>query len=371
MAKVSREINTGAQVDGARRCGQSFARQAFFAATPGASNNVTGAAAHSFIAYNTPGSIYTQNFDSLPNPGATSVNTANPVIINNVTYSLANPFDFAYPVIPTGNVGGLGNAAMAGWYGMADPTASVGTRFGATDGDQTTGGDLSFGQPSSTNRSLGLLATSTTGYTGFGAKLVNSTGTSLNCITLQFTGEVWRQSNLGKVVQFYYLVDPSATNTLSTNATAFVTALNINIPTVAADSGGVAVNGTLPANQVNLAVTNLVITNWPAGAALWLVWEMPDSTGKAQGLGIDNLSFSATSLQKLVSGAFAIHPAGTNFVLSWPAPAGPTYQIEFKANLTDANWTLLGNPITGNGGILSVTNPPASPQGFYRVVITQ
>ena len=61
--------------------------------------------------------------------------------------------------------------------------------------------------------------------------------------------------------------------------------------------GGVAVDGTAPANQISLGLTNQVITNWPPGAALWLVWEMTDATGKAQGLGIDNLSFSAASSQ--------------------------------------------------------------------------
>jgi hypothetical protein len=60
--------------------------------------------------------------------------------------SLSNPFDFAFPVSASGNSGGLGLSSLAGWYGLADPTASVGTRFGATDGDQTTGGQISFGQ---------------------------------------------------------------------------------------------------------------------------------------------------------------------------------------------------------------------------------
>jgi hypothetical protein len=350
--------------------GQSFVRQEFYAATPGAPNNAVGAPAHSSIAYNSPGSVYTQNFDSLPDPGATSVNTANPVTIDGITYSLANPLDFAYPAIATGNVGGLGDPAMAGWYGMADPTASVGTRFGATDGDQTTGGDLSFGSPNNSDRALGLLATSTTGYTGFGAKFVNETGAALDCISLEFTGEVWRQSNIGKTVEFYYLIDPTATNTLSTNATAFLPGLNVTFPTVGGDSGGAAVVGTLAANQTRLALTNQVITNWPPGAALWLVWEMPDSTGKAQGLGIDNLSFSATTLQSIVSTSFAAQASGTNIVLSWPAPSGATYQIEYKTNLSNPSWTLLGSPAIGNGATLSVTNTVSSSQGFYRVVIT-
>src|SRR5262249_28231398 len=142
-------------------------------------------------------------------PGAQSVNSGNPVTINGITYSLANPFGFAAPVVASGNVGGLGTADLAGWYGMADPAASVGARFGATDGDQTTGGIISFGLPNNSNRTLGLLATSTTGFTAFGAKFLNGTGETLTRMTLQFTGAVWRQSNLPKTLQFYYLIDPS------------------------------------------------------------------------------------------------------------------------------------------------------------------
>jgi hypothetical protein len=276
--------------------GQSFVRQAFYHATPGATNDGTSMPPPSFIPYTTAGAVYSQNFDSLPNPGAVSVNSDNPVTINGITYSLANPFDFAFPAIAGGNVGGLGLPAQAGWYGMADPTASVGTRFGATDGDQTAGGVLSFGLPNSSNRAVGLLAASSTGYTGFGAKLINQTPYPLNSITLQFTGEVWRQSDKPKTLQFYYFIDPTAAAPFSTNYTAFLPPLNVSFPTVPSD-GGVAVDGTAPANQISLGVTNQVITNWPPGAALWLVWEMTDATGKAQGLGIDNLSFSATQSQ--------------------------------------------------------------------------
>ena len=121
--------------------GQSFNRQEFFQATPGARNNGTATPPPSFIAYTAPALVYTQNFDSLPDPGATSVNSGNPVTINGITYSLANPYDFAYPVIASGSSGGLGISALAGWYG----TSVLDSRFGATDGDQTTGGQISFG----------------------------------------------------------------------------------------------------------------------------------------------------------------------------------------------------------------------------------
>ena len=83
------------------------------------------------------------------------------------------------------------------------------SRFGATDGDQTTGGQISFGLPGSSNRALGLLATSSTGGTAFGVRFINGTGITLTRMNLQFTGEVWRQSNLPKTLQFYYFIDPT------------------------------------------------------------------------------------------------------------------------------------------------------------------
>jgi hypothetical protein len=340
--------------------GQSFLRQEFFAATPGASNNATATPPPSFIAYTTPAMVYTQNFDSLPDPGATSVNTANPVTINGMTYSLANPYDFAYPALATGS-GGLGISALAGWYGSS---ASL-SRFGATDGDQTTGGQLSFGPANGLNRALGLLATSTTGGTAFGARFVNGSGITLTRMNLQFTGEVWRQSNLPKTLQFFYYVDPTGTGSFPTTSTALLPALNVNFPTVALDTGGVAVDGTAPLNQTNLSVLNQAIANWPPGSALWLVWQMTDSTGKAQGLAIDNVSFSASVP---IPVPIAIQTAGTNLILNWSGVAGQTYQLEYKNNLTDPTWTPLGSPVTGNGGTLTTTNNfGAAGQRFFHL----
>jgi hypothetical protein len=350
--------------------GQSFVRVAFFAPTPGASNNVSGTPPTSFIAYNADGSIYTQNFDSLPDPGSTSVNTGNPVTINGVTYSLSNPYDFAFPVSASGNTGGLGLAALAGWYGMADPTASVGARFGATDGDQTTGGQLSFGLPNSSNRALGLLATSTTGYTAFGAKFINNTGTALRYINLQLTAEVWRQSDLPKTLQCYYLIDPTATAPMSTQATGYLPAFNVNFSTVSADVGGAAVDGTAPANQMVLGATNQGIAAWPAGAALWLVWEMTDSTGKSQGLAIDNLSFAATALGTATNTpTMSIQAFGTNeFALSWPASAG--FQLYSTTNLAPPiAWSLVTNIATNGSGTLLLTLPATNSTGqFFRLM---
>ena len=68
-----------------------------------------------------------------------------------------------------------------------------------------------------------------------------------------------------------------------TGATAFISALNVSIPATGPVGGG-AVDGTSSFNQTNLSVLNQSITNWPPGTALWLVWQMTDSSGNAQGL---------------------------------------------------------------------------------------
>ena len=343
--------------------GQSFNRREFFQATPGASNNGTATPPPSFIDYAQLGSTYTQNFDSLPDPGAASVNTANPVTINGVTYSLANPYDFAYPVLASGS-GGLGISVLSGWYG----TSVLLSRFGATDGDQTAGGQISFGPASSSNRALGLLATSSTGGTAIGVRFINGTTTTLTRMNLQFTGEVWRQSNKPKTLQFYYFVDPTGTAAFPTSGTASNSALNVSFPTVASDTGGVAVDGTSPLNQTNLSVLNQTITNWPPGAALWLVWQMTDASSVSQGLAIDNFSFSASvPLPVPVN----IQISGTNLFLTWPAVAGQSYQLEYKNDLSATAWTPLGNPVTGAGGMLTLTNGVGvSTNCFYRLRLT-
>jgi hypothetical protein len=350
--------------------GQSFVRQVFAHPTPGGANDGSTAPPPSFVPYLTAGSVYSQNFDSLPDPGSTSVDSGNPVTIDTITYSFSNPYDFALPASASGNSGGLGLPALAGWYGLADPTASVGVRFGATDGDQTAGGQISFGPENGSNRALGLLATSTTGYTAFGVRFINGTGQTLNYINLQFTGEVWRQSNLAKTLQFYYLIDPTATNSFSTNATAFLPALNVNFPTVADDVGGAAVDGTATNNQTVLAVVNQPILSWPSDQALWLVWEMASATGKSQGLAIDNLSFSATAQASLSVVSMSAQASGANVILTWPGLAGQMYQVQFKTNLTDASWIPLNPPAQGTGVGLSLTNSlGGAPQRFFRLAI--
>ena len=97
---------------------------------------------------------------------------------------------------------------------------------------------------------------------------------------------------------------------------------------------------------------------------------MTDPTGKAQGLAIDNLSFSATGQATAPSVPLSFQASGTNLVLSWTGVAGQTYQMEFKDDLSAPAWTVLGSPLTGSGAELSFTGDfTQSSRRFYRLKI--
>lgn len=346
--------------------GQSFVRQFFPHPTPGAPNNGSITPPASFIPYLTAGAIYSQNFDGLPNPGAASAGSDNPVSVAGITYSLSNPFDFAGAVQSSGNDGGLGLSSLAGWYGLG----AVSAKFGATSGDDTTGGDLSFGLPNSSNRALGLLATSSTGATAFGAKFINGTGQTLHYISVQATAELWRQSNLPKNLVCYYFIDDSATNLFSTDATGYLPNLNVSFPTASGATGGVAVDGAAAVNQLPLSAVNQPIGDWKPGAALWLTWEMPSSAGKSQGMGIDNLAFSAGAGATLIPTGVDVATSGGNLILSWTGPSSQAYQIQATTNLAGGAWTPVTPPTNGTGALMAFTNSLGSnSQRFYRLVI--
>ena len=127
-------------------------------------------------------------------------------------------------------------------------------------------------------------------------------------------------------------------------------------------------DGTSALNQTNLSVLNQAITNWPPGAALWLVWQMTDSSGNAQGLGIDNLSFSASAPAAI---PLNIQTAGTNLVLTWSATANQMYQLQYKDDLSASAWTPLGSLMIGTGGTMTITNNfGASTKRFFRLQVT-
>ena len=344
---------------------------------------------HTFISYTNAGQPYTQNFNSLPIPGSSSAEGANPLhmaismtnvpaMLTNgnpgtvanmsadVTYSVENPTDIGFPVIPSGAIGGLGlSNQMNGWYGWAQ-NALV---FAATKGDQSQGavvddGGIYYGDGTPltgiTNRALGLIATTKTGPIAFGAALINKTTNTYSTINLSFTGELWRNNPTAQPLVFGYFIDPSGTNSTfhpdqwdSTNGITYIPSLNVTFPTSAST---LIFDGTLASNQVSLAVSGLTISNWPPGAALWLIWQA-QTLGSAQNLAIDDLSFAAGIV---AAPAVTTQPASsiTPFSATLNASVNPntlatTCYFQYGTNTTYGSFTATNNLAAGLSAVSS------------------
>ena len=343
--------------------------------------------------------IYVQTFDSLPDPGTNSVNSINNPkdvgSIKGVVYSLANPFDFAYPVITSSFVGGLGlSNTMPGWYGAAD-TLFNGvdgiTRFGAQDGDQTTGGDIDFGPNDGngiigTNRALGLLSTSTTGSTTFALKLINTSTNTNNYISLNYVGELWHNGTGSRLMSFGYTLDNTATNFTLTAQSISNSTL---VPDLAFsfDTAQVVttVDGTQPQNQQLLGTNNLALANpWPPGGALWLIWSINFyGSGSGNGYAIDNLyfygspgvvSFPTSPISGINTSYLPGSGAGSGLTLSFTNAPGAAYEVVTTTNLTaPIDWQPVGQTTeTPNGSYSTykfVDSHATNKARFYKVVI--
>ena len=241
------------------------------------------------IMYATPGSTYSQNFDSLPNAPENSSLGSSPVGWTD---------DNAAP--------GAGNFSIVGWYLFHPITQSEGgfsgnqrMRIGA--GTATTGAFMSWGSSGSSERSLGMLSSNTMSAADaksyFGAHFTNNTGATLTEFTLAYTGEQWRDGGAspnGSVAQsdtFDYSLDATS---IADGAATFtnVTSLDFTSPIFGATSG-TALNGNLAANRNTIGPVTVTGLSWLPGTDLWVRWADTNDSGNDHGLGIDDLSFSA------------------------------------------------------------------------------
>ena len=115
-------------------------------------------------------------------------------------------------------------------------------------------------------------------------------------------------------------------------------------------------------------------------------WWMNKYFGHPTGLASDNSraqddanGTGLTNLQKFLLGLNPIDPSSTfqlgmasdatgqNVMLSWPGVPGKSYQIQYKTNLTDADWLNYGGAVVAtSSGLLTV--PAGAPSAYYRVI---
>jgi uncharacterized protein (DUF1501 family) len=219
------------------------------------------------------GGTISENFDTLP------TNVTNPSQVG-----LPKTAFYLNPAV--NNLTGL-----TGWQANNLGTSAT-SEFRSQDGSLSGSGGrgvISFGTNGSTDRALGALPTSNQ-INNFGLVLVNNSSDTYESFTLSYTGEQWRRGEAGvnNIMTFSYGVGAADIGAALTS----VAALSFANPNTQAAPTEVALNGNLAGNQVAI-MGSIEGLNWAPGQTLVLRWAMSEGSGQDNGMGIDNLGFTA------------------------------------------------------------------------------
>lgn len=200
-------------------------------------------------------------------------------------------------VATTENFDSLGTAAIAslptGWRMTAagDTTVSwtdvgnvTATTAAASIGNSpTAGGRYNWGQ-STTDRSIGFMTSS--GYASPNSILLdvrNSTGSTINTLSLSFDYERYRINTAAASISFFYSTD-------GTNWTA-ATAGDSGALSTGASSYGFSTLISTHTQSVTLSSLNL-----SSGSDIYFRWNFNTTGSNSQGLGLDNFSITASAI---------------------------------------------------------------------------
>jgi hypothetical protein len=248
---------------------------------------------HAAVIYSTPGSTYTQTFDSLPTaPTNVSIQATTPWKdddINGVTATQVSiPGWYLYhPLIPTGGETGTnghqrfrigtGSSNTGSFYGYGIAGVNAVTDRALGDLGSTT---LASNPPGNQDMVTGLLLTNNNAY-------------SLTEFTVTYTGEQWRQ-NGNTVSDSIFLSYFNGDGTTFDNGPAFT-----SLPTGTFTSPVVgAVAATLDGNAAANRITGITATVsgifWTPGTSLMIRWNDLQIAANDHGLAIDDVTFTAT-----------------------------------------------------------------------------
>jgi hypothetical protein len=258
-------------------------------------------AAMASVSYSLTGSTYGQDFNSLPD-GSSTTNTS----IQTSMYTNGWQDD-------TTTVAG-DHVSISGWYlwHPKAPTSEGGTnghqRLRIGSGNSGTGAFYDFGTNSTTDRALGQTPSTTLAGDGdsmrIGLRLTNNTGGDLRSFNMTYDGEQYRDgtATTSSSISLSYVLNQNLDGITTTwhdagSNAVFVSAGGYTAPVTTANGGAsdAAVLGNTAGlvDEISVSVTLANGAVWADGTDLWLRWSQVELTGNDDGLGIDNVRFSA------------------------------------------------------------------------------
>lgn len=199
------------------------------------------------------------------------------------------------------------NSTLAGWY-LSRLTYDTGT------GSSSTGSAYSFGQPGSSDRALGSVASGLTGQIIYGLRFRNDTTETFTGFNIDYVGEQWRRANNANFhsLQFSYKISASPITSLVGADFSSVTQLDFIGPAAGATTA-TALNGNLAANRDDLSFNLIFGQPLDPGEEIMFRWIDVDDGNADHGLAIDNLSIEIPEAKATAPVAAAV---GVGIVLA-------------------------------------------------------
>jgi hypothetical protein len=125
-------------------------------------------------------------------------------------------------------------------------------------------------------------------------------------------------------------------------------------------------NGNTLFNQANMQVFSYTNMQFVVAATDWSTSLAFDVRNDPDYFGFDDVSVTPIPAPLFQSAA----SVNGSITLTWAATAGVPYQLQYTTNLSLANWSNLGTPVTANSSAIVTSDVQhADPQRFYRVLV--
>jgi hypothetical protein len=221
------------------------------------------------ILYATPGALYLQDFDELPNaPENTSL----------------------------GPVSWRDDITLEHWHAQTSINGGAEggfERMRITHGNATIGAIYSFGATGDFDRALGSIGSTTIGDVVWGVHFRNDTGLTLRHLIINYFGEQWRDAGgvPAQGIDFQYSLNGS-----DVHGPGFGTAINVDALDFVSPSfdnaAAITLDGNNPANRklISGQINNI---NWAPGTELWIRWVDVNHPDADHGLAVDDFAFQA------------------------------------------------------------------------------
>jgi hypothetical protein len=275
-----------------------------------------------------------------------------------------------------------GTAALpANWKisvaGAAAPTWSAGgnftaVNFQASSGAPATGGRYNWGTTAATDRSLGIMSSgSYASPNSIMAFYRNTNASNLTQLSVSYKGERYRVNTAAASIQFFY----------STDGTTWTAVAAGDIAAASFPTGASAYTFGAPL-VVNVAAFNITGLNIANNGNIYLRWNLNTTGGNSQGIGIDDVSVTATfatsntiTTGTLTGAPFAVDcttsASGTvDFTSTGTFNAGNVYTAQLSSSAGSfASPLSIGTlSSTANSGTINITIPATTASGAgYKI----